>query len=48
MEDTGDVGAACAMAMMILYTSIAAKLVQITLSTLLFRKLQLWRHPRTA
>jgi iron(III) transport system permease protein len=48
MEDTGDVGAACAMAMMILYTSIAVKLVQIALSTLLLRKLQLWRHPQTA
>ena len=45
MEDTGDTGAACAMAMMILYTSVAVKLVQIALSKLLFPKLQLWRHP---
>lgn len=45
MEDTGDLGAACAMAMMILYTSIAVKLLQTLLSRLLFRKLQSWRRP---
>jgi iron(III) transport system permease protein len=48
MEDTGDLGAACAMAMMILYTSIAVKLAQTLLSKLLFVKLQQWRQPAAA
>jgi iron(III) transport system permease protein len=48
MEDTGDLGAACAMAMMILYTSIAVKLAQTLLSKLLFGKLQQWRQPAAA
>jgi iron(III) transport system permease protein len=48
MEDTGDLGAACAMAMMILYTSIAVKLAQTLLSKLLFVKLQQWRQPTAA
>jgi iron(III) transport system permease protein len=43
MEDTGDVGAACAMAMMILYTSVAVKLVQTLISKLAFNKAQQWR-----
>ena len=48
MEDTGDIGAACAMAMMILYTSIAVKLAQTVLSKLLLQRFQLWRRPNVA
>jgi iron(III) transport system permease protein len=48
MEDTGDTGAACAMAMMILYTSIVVKLAQTVLSKLLLQRFQLWRRPNAA
>jgi iron(III) transport system permease protein len=47
MEDTGDLGAACAMAMMILYTSIGVKCLQTLLTGLFFKRLQLWRRPAT-
>jgi iron(III) transport system permease protein len=43
LNDTGDDGAASAMAMMIVYTSIAVKLMQMLITRLLFRKQQQWR-----
>ena len=43
MDDTGDTGAACAMALMIVYTSIAVKLAQTLISKWLFRRTQSWR-----
>jgi iron(III) transport system permease protein len=43
MDDTGDTGAACAMALMIVYTSIAVKLAQTLLGKWLFRRTHAWR-----
>ena len=43
LNDTGDDGAASAMAMMIVYTSIAVKLVQVAATKLLLRRQQEWR-----
>jgi iron(III) transport system permease protein len=43
LNDTGDDGAASAMAMMIVYTSIAVKLVQVVVTKLLLRSQQQWR-----
>jgi len=43
MDDTGDTGAACAMALMIVYTSIAVKLVQTLAGKWLFRRTHAWR-----
>jgi iron(III) transport system permease protein len=43
MDDTGDIGAACAMALMIVYTSIGVKLAQTLISKWLFRRNQAWR-----
>jgi len=43
MDDTGDTGAACAMALMIVYTSIAVKLAQTLISKWLFRHTHAWR-----
>ncbi|WP_246681255.1 putative 2-aminoethylphosphonate ABC transporter permease subunit [Mesorhizobium sp. B2-6-1] len=49
LNDTGDDGAASAMAMMIVYTSIAVKLVQVVVTKLLLRSQQQWRSisPKT-
>ena len=46
MDDTGDVSAACAMALMIVYTSIAVKVLQSLASRHLLRRTQSWRAPR--
>jgi iron(III) transport system permease protein len=43
MDDTGDEGAACAMALMIVYTSAGVKLAQVALSALLLKRQQRWR-----
>lgn len=43
LNDTGDEGAACAMAMMILYTSAGVKLLQVLVTKLLLRGQQQWR-----
>lgn len=43
LNDTGDEGAACAMAMMILYTSAGVKLLQVIVTRLLLRRQQEWR-----
>lgn len=43
LNDTGDDGAACAMAMMILYTSVGVKLLQVVVTKLLLRSQQEWR-----
>jgi iron(III) transport system permease protein len=43
LNDTGDEGAACAMAMMILYTSAGVKLLQVILTKVLLRSQQQWR-----
>ena len=43
MDDTGDIGAACAMALMIVYTSIGVKLAQTLISKWLFRRTHAWR-----
>ncbi|ADH90796.1 2-aminoethylphosphonate ABC transport system, permease protein [Ancylobacter novellus DSM 506] len=43
LNDTGDEGAACAMAMMILYTSAGVKLLQVIVTRLLLRGQQQWR-----
>jgi iron(III) transport system permease protein len=43
MDDTGDTGAACAMALMIVYTSAGVKLAQWLLTKLIFRRSQAWR-----
>jgi iron(III) transport system permease protein len=43
MDDTGDTGAACAMALMIVYTSVAVKLAQSLVTRWLFRRNQAWR-----
>jgi iron(III) transport system permease protein len=45
MDDTGDVGAACAMALMIVYTSAGVKLLQVGVSRLLLTNVQRWRTP---
>jgi iron(III) transport system permease protein len=45
MDDTGDVSAACAMALMIVYTSAGVKLLQVGLSRLLLTNVQRWRTP---
>ncbi|MFI4986856.1 MAG: putative 2-aminoethylphosphonate ABC transporter permease subunit [Alphaproteobacteria bacterium] len=45
MDDTGDIGAACAMALMILYTSIAVKTAQWLVAKYLFERAQSWRRP---
>ena len=46
MDDTGDTAAACAMAVMVLLTSAAVKLLQSLLAKLLGRKTQAWRNVR--
>lgn len=43
LNDTGDEGAACAMAMMILYTSAGVKLLQVIVTGVLLRSQQQWR-----
>lgn len=43
LNDTGDEGAACAMALMILYTSAGVKLLQVIITKLLLRSQQQWR-----
>ena len=43
MDDTGDTGAACAMALMIVYTSAGVKLAQWLLTKWMFRRGQAWR-----
>jgi iron(III) transport system permease protein len=43
MDDTGDTGAACAMALMIVYTSVAVKLAQSLVTRWLFKRNQAWR-----
>ncbi len=43
MDDSGDIGAACAMAMMIVYTSVGVKLAQSLASKWIFRRNQAWR-----
>ncbi len=43
MDDTGDTGAACAMALMIVYTSAGVKIAQWLLTKWLFRRGQAWR-----
>ncbi|MCS0502884.1 putative 2-aminoethylphosphonate ABC transporter permease subunit [Ancylobacter mangrovi] len=43
LNDTGDEGAACAMAMMILYTSAGVKLLQVIATRLLLHRQQQWR-----
>ncbi|MBZ9965871.1 putative 2-aminoethylphosphonate ABC transporter permease subunit [Mesorhizobium sp. BR1-1-2] len=48
LNDTGDDGAASAMAMMIVYTSIAVKLVQVVATKLLLRRQQQWRNTSRA
>jgi iron(III) transport system permease protein len=48
MDDTGDTGAACAMALMIVYTSIAVKLVQTLAGKWLFRRTHAWRAGTTS
>ncbi|MFD2031368.1 ABC transporter permease subunit [Ancylobacter dichloromethanicus] len=43
LNDTGDDGAACAMALMILYTSAGVKLLQVLVTKVLLRSQQQWR-----
>ena len=43
MDDTGDIGAACAMAMMIVYTSVGVKLLQSLATKWIFKRNQAWR-----
>jgi iron(III) transport system permease protein len=43
MDDTGDTGAACAMALMIVYTSVAVKLAQSLITKWIFKRNQAWR-----
>jgi iron(III) transport system permease protein len=43
LDDTGDEGAACAMALMILYTSAGVKLLQVIITKLLLYRQQQWR-----
>ncbi|TCK28342.1 iron(III) transport system permease protein [Ancylobacter aquaticus] len=43
LNDTGDDGAACAMALMILYTSAGVKLLQVLITKVLLRSQQQWR-----
>lgn len=43
LDDTGDDGPACAMAMMIMFTSAGVKLLQIVVTRLLLRRQQQWR-----
>lgn len=49
LNDTGDDGAASAMAMMIVYTSVGVKLIQVVATKVLLRRQQQWRvSARTA
>jgi iron(III) transport system permease protein len=48
LNDTGDEGAACAMAMMILYTSAGVKLLQVVITKVLLRSQQQWRSGNRA
>jgi iron(III) transport system permease protein len=47
MDDTGDTGAACAMALMIVYTSVGVKLAQSLITKWIFKRSQAWRASGT-
>jgi iron(III) transport system permease protein len=44
MDDTGDIAAAAAMAMMIFYTNVGARVVHAGLARWLERRTQAWRR----
>ena len=43
MDDAGDIAPAAAMAMMIFYTNVAARLIHLLISRVLLKRTQAWR-----